>query len=70
MNIYKVLTFDGYSSKEWTVTGYDILQAIQNAGMIVTSQIIKIELIGSTDQQSNVVEDSSSSAVRGDRFGG
>lgn len=47
MNVYKILTFDGYSSKSYLVHGFDIIGAIQNNSMIMLTQIIKIELVES-----------------------
>ena len=51
MNIYKILTFDGYNTQEVIITGFDAIQAIQSNGSINQSQIIKLELIGSKNQQ-------------------
>jgi len=47
MNIYKILTFDGYSSRVFIRSGYDIISTLQNDGSIICNQIIRIELIGS-----------------------
>lgn len=49
MNIYKVLTFDGYSSKQYIIQGYDIINIIQTGNHIPWNHIIKVELIGSED---------------------
>lgn len=54
MNIYKILTFDGYSSKEYTISGYDIVSAIQSNSMIIMSNIIKAELIGSGTKETQI----------------
>ncbi|MDY0314165.1 MAG: hypothetical protein RBR32_03725 [Bacteroidales bacterium] len=54
MNIYKVLTFDGYNSNEYIVMGYDIVQAINNNGYIIPSQVIKTELIGSKNVNNTI----------------
>lgn len=52
MNIYKILTFDGYNSRSILVDGYDIVGAIQNnGGSIIQTQVIKIELVGSEKQE-------------------
>jgi len=47
MNVYKILTFDGYNSVEYVVYGYDMVSAIQSNGMIIQNQIVKSELVGS-----------------------
>ena len=50
MNLYKILTFDGCNSNEFLVYSFDIIQAIQNSG-IIYQQVIRVELIGSQNQQ-------------------
>ena len=45
MNEYTILMYDGYSSHKQMIVGYDIPQAIQNAG-VIASQVIKVELTG------------------------
>lgn len=49
MNIYKVLVFDGYSSRELIISGHDVVQALQSSYNLIVSQVIKIELVGSGD---------------------
>ena len=51
MNIYKILLYDGFNSREVIIEGYDVVQAIQNNSMIIVSSILKIELIGSQQKK-------------------
>lgn len=51
MNIYKIVTFDGFNSKQFIVSGYDLVYAIQCNGAILQNQIIKAELVGSQNKQ-------------------
>ena len=51
MNIYKVLIFDGCCTREFHVHGYDLMSAIQSNVMIIQTQIIKAELIGSENKE-------------------
>lgn len=54
MHIYKILVFDGYNSRTVLINGYNLIEAIQNNGQIIQNQIIKVELIGSENQENYI----------------
>lgn len=53
MNVYKVLTFDGFMSKEIIIDGFNVVSAIQTHNTIPLNQIIKVELVGSQVQENH-----------------
>lgn len=48
MNIYRILTFDGCSSRCVYASGFDIISAIQTSGVPI-NEVIRAELIGAEE---------------------